>query len=446
MGADPKRLDKEIESVHPGGIGEEMGLEKGDRLVRINGEPVEDILDYIYLINDESLLVEVEKTSGEIWEIEVEKPADEDLGIVFASPTLTGIKRCRNKCVFCFVDQMPKGMRSSLYVKDDDYRLSALHGNFVTLTNLEDRDRDRIRSYHISPVNISVHATDPEVRRRMMSNPGAGEILNQLAWMADNHLSINAQIVLCPGLNDGVILERTLDDLAGFHPSLKSVAVVPVGLTRFREGLYPLVRVDREKAREVVALVSQKQAAYKERLGTRLVHLSDEFYLTAGLPFPAYEAYEGFPQIENGIGLMRRFERQVEEALQEADREASGRACIGLVTGTLAFPFMADLAKRIEKRLEGVKLHVKAVENRYFGKTITVSGLISGRDLSERLDDMEARVVLVPSVMLKEGTDETLDGLALSEIGDEKGKELMPVAVEGRSFIEAILKIRKRSV
>lgn len=446
MGADPKRLDNEIESVHPGGIGEEMGLEKGDRLVRINGEPVEDILDYIYLINDESLLVEVEKTSGEIWEIEVEKPADEDLGIVFASPTLTGIKRCRNKCVFCFVDQMPKGMRSSLYVKDDDYRLSALHGNFVTLTNLEDRDRDRIRSYHISPVNISVHATDPEVRRRMMSNPGAGEILNQLAWMADNHLSINAQIVLCPGLNDGVILERTLDDLAGFHPSLKSVAVVPVGLTRFREGLYPLVRVDREKAREVVALVSQKQAAYKERLGTRLVHLSDEFYLTAGLPFPAYEAYEGFPQIENGIGLMRRFERQVEEALQEADREASGRACIGLVTGTLAFPFMADLAKRIEKRLEGVKLHVKAVENRYFGKTITVSGLISGRDLSERLDDMEARVVLVPSVMLKEGTDETLDGLALSEIGDEKGKELMPVAVEGRSFIEAILKIRKRSV
>lgn len=446
MGADPKRLDKEIESVHPGGIGEEMGLEKGDRLVRINGEPVEDILDYIYLINDESLLVEVEKTSGEIWEIEVEKPADEDLGIVFASPTLTGIKRCRNKCVFCFVDQMPKGMRSSLYVKDDDYRLSALHGNFVTLTNLEDRDRDRIRSYHISPVNISVHATDPEVRRRMMSNPGAGEILNQLAWMADNHLSINAQIVLCPGLNDGVILERTLDDLAGFHPSLKSVAVVPVGLTRFREGLYPLVRVDREKAREVVALVSQKQAAYKERLGTRLVHLSDEFYLTAGLPFPAYEAYEGFPQIENGIGLMRRFERQVEEALQEADREASGRACIGLVTGTLAFPFMADLAKRIEKRLEGVKLHVKAVENRYFGKTITVSGLISGRDLSERLDDMEAPVVLVPSVMLKEGTDETLDGLALSEIGDEKGKELMPVAVEGRSFIEAILKIRKRSV
>lgn len=446
MGADPKCLDNEIESVHPGGIAEEMGLEKGDRLVRINGEPVEDILDYIYLVDDESLLVEIEKSSGEIWEIEVEKPADEDLGIVFASPTLTGIKRCRNKCLFCFVDQMPKGMRSSLYVKDDDYRLSALHGNFVTLTNLEDRDRERIRSYHISPVNVSVHATDPQVRRRMMSNPGAGEILNQLAWMADNHLSINAQIVLCPGINDGAILERTLDDLAGFHPSLKSVAVVPVGLTRFREGLHPLAGVDREKAREVVALVSRKQEAFKDRLGTRLVYLSDEFYLTAELPFPAYEAYEGFPQIENGIGLMRRFERQVEEALQEADREASGRACIALATGTLAFPFMADLAKRIENRLQGVKLHVEAVENRYFGKTITVSGLISGRDLSESLDDMEAPVVLVPSVMLREGSDETLDGLALSEIGDEKGKELIPVAVEGRSFIEAILKIRKRSV
>ena len=329
-----------VENVKEGSIGEEAGIEKGDSLISVNGSKITDILDYIYLTNDEYLLLEVDKPNGELWEIEIDKDYDDDLGLVFLSPTIDHIKCCHNKCLFCFVDQMPLGMRSSLYVKDDDYRLSALHGNFATFTNLGEKDLERIIKFHISPINVSIHVTDPETRIRMMGNKHAGEIMNQIKLLADNHISINGQIVLCPGLNDGKVLENTLDDLEIFLPDLQSLAIVPVGITKFRENLYKLEKVDKIKAREAIAIVEKKRKEFKNRHGKAFVHLSDEFYILAEMDFPSYDEYEGFLQIENGVGMVRKFESQINEALEKIDEVSIESLKIAIVTGELSYVFI----------------------------------------------------------------------------------------------------------
>ncbi|PLX35277.1 MAG: radical SAM protein, partial [Clostridiales bacterium] len=412
-----------IDQVKNGSIGEEAGLEKGDRLLKINGKEVKDILDYIYLINDEYLLVEVEKTDGEIWEIEIEKEYDEDLGIIFISPTMDDIMRCHNKCLFCFVDQMPEGMRSSLYVKDDDYRLSVLHGNFATFTNLSESDIERIIELHISPINISVHATDPKLRIRMMGNKRAGEIMKQIKAIADHNISMNGQIVLCPGINDGKALENTLNDLESFFPHMQSIAIVPVGLTKFRKGLYKLEKVDKEKAMETIELVESKQKEYKEKYGKAFVYLSDEFYIIAEKEFPDYDDYEGFLQIENGVGIARKFERQIIDALGNKLHESTGSLKIAMATGVLSYDFIVKMAKIIERKIEGLSIEVVKIENEFFGKDITVAGLISGKDLSRMIPGIEAETVLVPGTMIKEGTKLTVDDLNIEEIGKSSIKK-----------------------
>lgn len=434
-----------IEAVKIGGIGESMGIEKGDCLIRINGSEIEDIIDYIYLINDEFLLVEIEKADGEIWELEIEKNYDEDLGLVFVSPTIDRIKRCRNKCIFCFVDQMPEGMRSSLYVKDDDYRLSVLHGNFVTLSNLKAEDFEKIFTYHVSPVNISVHATDPDVRRFMMGNQKGDEILNQIKKLADRHILMNAQIVLCPGINDGAVLDRTLAELAAYYPDLQSIAIVPVGLTKYREGLFQLNSVDKHKAREIIKQVEAVQAANKKLVGQSIVFLSDEFFVVAGVDLPAFEDYEGFPQIENGVGLIRKFERQVEDALDDWKSESGKSIEIAMVTGKLSFDFMTRVAKRLENAMNGLTLKVYAIENEFFGKDITVTGLMTGRDLMKALEDVEESTVIVPAVMFNEETGQTLDDFSMETIGKESKKNLKAIEVDGRKLVNEIAKLRKWS-
>ncbi len=434
-----------IDQVKNASIGQEAGFQKGDRLVKINGKEVKDILDYIYLINDEYLLLEVEKHDGEIWEIEIEKEYDEDLGLIFVSPTMDSIMRCHNKCLFCFVDQMPKGMRSSLYVKDDDYRLSVLHGNFATFTNLEQGDIDRIIQLHITPINVSVHATDPKIRIRMMGNKRAGDIMKQIKAITDHNISMNGQIVLCPGINDGKVLEKTLDDLEGFFPNMQSIAIVPVGLTNFRQGLFKLDKVDKAKATETIEIVESKQAKYREKYGKAFVHLSDEFYIVAEKELPAYDEYEGFLQIENGVGITRKFESQIIEALEGGLPDSSGNLKIAMVTGALSYDFIVKMAKIIERKIEGLSIEIVKIENDYFGRDITVAGLISGKDLLNAIDKTEAKTVLVPATMIKEGTRLTVDDLNIGKIGKSLMKEIIPVEIDGFMLIDKIIKIKNRS-
>jgi len=434
-----------VEDVKKGSIGQEAGFEKGDKLVSINGSKVKDILDYIYLINDEYLLVEIEKQSGEIWEVEIDKEYDDDLGLIFTSPTIDKIKCCHNKCLFCFVDQMPAGMRSSLYVKDDDYRLSALHGNFATFTNIGQKELERIVDFHISPINVSIHATDPETRIRMMGNKGAGKIMEQLRVLSDHHIMINGQIVLCPGLNDGEVLENTLKDLETFFPDLQSLAIVPIGLTKFREGLFELEKVDKAKARKVISIVNGKRNEFKKRYGRAFVHLSDEFYMVAEEEFPSYDDYEGFLQIENGVGMVRKFERQIYQALEEKPLMLDKNIKMAIITGELSFAFIREIADILEDRIEDLSIHVVKVENDYFGKSITVAGLVSGIDLSKKLPEIEETIVLIPSVMIKEGTMLTVDDMDIEEIGKSFAKEIIPVEVDGFMLVDKIVKLKNRS-
>jgi putative radical SAM enzyme (TIGR03279 family) len=434
-----------VENVKEGSIGEEAGIEKGDRLVSVNGSKITDILDYIYLTNDESLLVEVDKPNGELWEIEIDKEYDEDLGLVFVSPTIDNIMCCHNKCLFCFVDQMPLGMRSSLYVKDDDYRLSALHGNFATFTNLGKKDFERIIRLHISPINVSIHATDPETRIRMMGNKHAGEIMKQIRVLADQHIPINGQIVLCPGLNDGKVLENTLKDLETFFPDLQSVAIVPVGITKFREGLYKLEKVDKSKAREVIALVEKKRKEFKKNHGKAFVHLSDEFYITAEMDFPSYDEYEGFLQIEDGVGMVRKFEGQIHDALEKIGSVSIEGLKVAMVTGELSYVFIRRIADILEEKMRGLSIEVVKVENDYFGKSITVAGLVSGTDLTKELAEIEEKIVLISGAMIKEGTKLTVDDMDIDEMGKRLKKEIIPVDVDGFMLVDKIVKLKNRS-
>ncbi len=434
-----------VESVKEGSIGEEAGIENGDRLISVNGSKITDILDYIYLTNDEYLLVEIEKPNGELWEIEIEKEYDENLGLVFVSPTIDNILRCHNKCLFCFVDQMPSGMRSSLYVKDDDYRLSALHGNFATFTNLGKKDLERIIRLHISPINVSVHATDPETRIRMMGNKHAGEIMKQIKVLADHHIPINGQIVLCPGLNDGKVLENTLNDLETFFPDLQSLAIVPVGITKFREGLYELEKVDKIKAREVISIVEKKRKEFKKLYGKAYVHLSDEFYIVAEMDFPSYDEYDGFLQIEDGVGMVRKFERQIHDALEKIESVSMEGLKIAMVTGELSYVFIRRIADILEEKMGGLSIEVAKVENDYFGKSITVSGLVSGMDLTKKLTEIKEEIVLIPGVMIKEGTKLTVDDMDIDEIGKRFMKEIIPVDVDGFMLVDKIVKLKNRS-
>lgn len=436
-----------ISKIVPGGIAEELSVEVGDILLAINGKPVVDIMDYLFFMSDDYLTLTIEKKTGEIWDLEIDKEYDEDLGIEFDNPILDMAKSCRNKCIFCFIDQLPPGMRETLYFKDDDSRLAFLQGNFVTLTNVSDRDLERMVEYHISPVNVSIHTTNPELRERMLCNRFAGKIMERLIYLTDNGIEVNGQVVLCKDVNDGIELDRTINDLAGMENRIRSLAVVPFGMTKYREGLYPVECFTREDARRIVKQVHALQKRFLELYGTRFVFLSDEFYLTAGVTMPAYSKYEGFIQIENGVGLIRRFEEEIKRSLRSERRRLIKvpHSHQGIfVTGTAASGFMEQVAGRMMDVYGGMKIQVAAIVNDFFGDKVTVSGLLTGKDIVSQLKlkypgGLAADAVLfLPETMFKSEEDIFLDDMTLEDLRLAMGCRAIKVPVDGRPFVSLV--------
>lgn len=423
--------------VEPGSIAEELGLEPGDRVMAVNGEPVRDLIDFRFLETDESLSMDVRKVDGEEWVLDVEKDYDQGLGLEFGEEGFGRTARCSNKCVFCFVDQMPPGMRRTLYVKDDDYRLSFWSGNFITLTNLGDDELRRIASQRLSPLYVSVHTTNPELRERMLGNRRAGLILEQLRYLAEAGIEMHTQVVLCPGLNDGKELERTAADLAGLWPAVSSLAVVPVGLTRFRQGCYPLRVFTPEEARRLVHWVGLKQEEYLSDLEYPFIFASDEFYLLSGEPIPPAERYADFPQTENGVGLTRLFMDEWEEVEGGLPREISPLK-VTFATGLLGEKVLRPVAARLNE-IKGLKVAIKAVKNHFFGEQVTVTGLVTGGDLIDQSDPGETGDLLVlPAVMLKKDNTVFLDDLTLKDLATDL--KIRVAVVEGpRQLVDVLL-------
>ncbi|MEB3354545.1 MAG: TIGR03279 family radical SAM protein [Cyanobacteriota bacterium] len=409
-----------VATVEPGSIGEELGFQPGDRLLSINGQRPRDLIDLQFLVGEEELVLEVEDPGGTRHTVELEKDLDEGLGLGFTEALFDGLKQCNNACPFCFIDQQPPGKRRSLYLKDDDYRLSFLYGSYLTLTNLSEADWRRIETQRLSPLYVSVHATEPELRSRLLVNPRAGLLLEQLAWFQQRDLQIHAQVVVCPGLNDGAALERTLRDLAGFAggdwPAVLSVAVVPVGLTRFRPPGDGLVSVDRATARAVIALVESLQAEFQQRLGSRFAWLSDEWYLIAGLLLPPRASYEDLPQQENGVGSIRAFLEELDRATAELPVRVERPRRLSWVVGQLVAEALAPVVQRLNA-VQGVELILHGLPSPYWGQEQVVTGLLTGADLLTGLEGQDlGEALLVPAVMLRQGEPVFLDDLRLDEV------------------------------
>ena len=409
------------------------GLRAGDRLLSVNGEPVKDLIDYEALSVRSRLVVEVER-SGEKLRYLVRKKVGEPLGLCFETTLMDRMQTCKNRCLFCFVDQMPKGIRSSLNVKDDDWRLSFIMGNYVTLTNVSEAEFERILKRRVSPLYVSVHSTDPALRVKLMSNPTAGRIMERLTALKEAGITFHTQIVLCPGLNDGEALERTLADLASLYPYCASVAAVPVGLTKYREGLYPLRGYTVDEARALIEYGEKKQAQYREQWDDTFFYLSDEWYLTAELPLPPAVSYGDFPQIENGVGLLRLFELDFREALAEKTPLPSPRQ-ITVAGGTAANPFFRDLYKYLEDY--NIYADVVPVQNRFFGGNVHVAGLVTAGDLMAAFPGPGDGPLLIPRNMLREKDSVFLDGVTLSELEEKLGRRILPFG-GGKEFIELI--------
>ena len=428
-----------IRSVSPGSIAQEMEIEPGDVLLTINGQSPEDVFDYRYLINDEMLLVLIRKANGEEWELEIEKEYTEDLGLEFENGLMDDYHSCRNKCIFCFIDQLPKGMRDTLYFKDDDSRLSFLQGNYLTLTNMNDHDLDRIIHYRLSPINISFQATNPDLRCRMLNNRFAGDILDKVKKLKEAGILMNGQIVLCKGVNDGEELARSVRDLERFFPELQSVSVVPVGLTRYREGLYPLEPFTKEDAEKVLQTIHGWQETFLKKYGMHFIHGGDEWYILAKEPFPEADAYDGYLQLENGVGMVRLLEEEVKEALAALPGDARSRS-VTIATGVLAAPFLQEHAKKIQKKYPNVKIQVLTVYNRFFGEQITVAGLITGQDLISQLKRAElGDRLLLTTHMLKSGEPVFLDDVTVEEAEKTLQIKISIVESSGSDLVNNII-------
>lgn len=436
-----------IKGVTPGSIAEEMEIESGDILMAVNGQAIEDIFDYHYLTDDEEVLLLVQKKNGEEWELEIEKDPEEDLGLVFENGLMDEYRSCSNHCIFCFIDQMPKGMRETLYFKDDDSRLSFLQGNYVTLTNMKDRDIERIIHFHLAPINISVHTTNPQLRCEMLRNRFAGEALQKIRTLSDAGIEMNGQIVLCKGINDGAELERTIRDLTAFLPNMRSLSVVPVGLTKYRDGLYPLEPFEKEDARNVLKTVRHWQEECFRTHGTHFVHAGDEWFLLAEEELPEAAHYDGYLQLENGVGMLRLLLEEFDEALADFQNRCGneGRNAIParevtFVTGVLAAPFLSDLAQKCEALLPQIRVHVVPVRNDFFGERITVSGLITGQDILAQLAGKElGDVVYLPVNMLRSGERILLDDLTTDALSDALQVPVDIVKSSGQSLLDAMI-------
>ncbi|RKJ39015.1 DUF512 domain-containing protein [Acutalibacter sp. 1XD8-33] len=430
-----------IDGVEAGSRAQRAGILPGDLLVSINGHPVGDVLDYRFYETERELRLDLRR-GEEDFQVELAKPRYAALGLEFESYLMDRQRSCRNKCVFCFIDQLPKGMRETLYFKDDDDRLSFLFGNYITLTNIDDREIDRILQMHISPINISVHTMDPELRCRMMNNRFAGESLRHLYRLAEGGIRLNCQIVLCPGLNDGSALEYSLSELCKLGEGLQSVACVPVGLTRYREGLYPLTPFDRESALAALAVIEKWGEACKGESGARRVYASDELYLLAGRELPPAEFYEDFPQIENGVGMLRDLEEGFRWALEdlcEEDLPAAPRK-VTIPTGECAWSFLNKMLDELRNRCHNLKIELVPVPNDFFGGTVNVTGLLTGQDICARLTGRDlGDQILIAGNMLKAGEDIFLDDMTLSELSERLGTPALRVGGSGEDLLMAIL-------
>lgn len=432
-----------ITKVIPDSIGAEIGFEAGDSIVAVNGQKPRDLIDYQFLCADEFLELEVLDAKGKTHKLEIEKEYDEDLGVEFETALFDGLIQCNNRCPFCFIDQQPPGKRETLYLKDDDYRLSFLYGSYLTLTNLTQKEWDRIEQMRLSPLYVSVHATEPEVRIRLLKNLRAGKILEQIKWFQERRLQIHAQVVVCPGINDGEHLERTLLDLAKFHtgniPAVASVAVVPVGLTRFRPAEDELIAVTAEKAREVIEQVQKIQVllskgkggpkAKKQKSKSRCIWLADEWFLIAGLDLPSAEDYEDYPQIGNGVGSIRQFIQQFETAFEKLQpMQVEPERKLVWVVGNAVEKAFEPIVQQLNQ-IPGLSVNMAALCSRYWGQSITVTGLLTGQDLLEALQGRDlGNGILLPSVMLKQGEPRFLDDMTVEQLASLLKTRILPVS------------------
>ncbi len=428
-----------VKYVEPDSIAEEIGLEPGDIIEKINDIEIKDVLDYRFLINDEFITLTVKTKQGEIVEVDIEKDAYEPLGAEFENSLMDKPLHCTNKCVFCFIDQLPKGMRESLYFKDDDTRLSFFQGNYVTLTNLSDDEIDRIIRLHISPINISVHTMNPELRVKMLKNPKAALLPERMQRLCDNGIIMNCQIVLCPGYNDKDELSYTISELYKMNECVKSVSVVPIGLTKHRDGLCKMEPVTKEASLQIIREIETWQEKARKEINVGFVYASDEIYLKAGLPIPDSESYYGFPQIENGVGMIASLKEELLDALEKAP-EVDKKRTVTMVTGVCVYETMCSLAQLVNEKFPDIKINVEKIINNFFGEQITVSGLLCGCDIIEQLHGKElGDVLIVTKNMLRDGENVLLDDVTTDDIEKELNTKIIAVGDDGYELLDAIL-------
>lgn len=428
-----------IQGIQENSIAAELDIQAGDYLIAVNDEEIKDILDYKYQMFDELVTVLIEKPTGEQWEFEIEKEENEDIGLLFQEELMDTPRSCANHCIFCFMDQLPKQVRDTLVFKDDDFRLSFMTGNYVTFTNAGYRDLDRIIQYHLSPINISVHATNSEVREKMLRNRNAGKIMEYIAYLAKHNITMNAQIVLCPGINDGDVLDQTIQDLAKYYPYVQCIAIVPVGLGKYRENLYPLTPFQKSTARAAIQQVENWQKKWMKQYGTHLVYIADEVYVTAEKEIPSYETYEDFPQLEDGIGMLAKFQREFNRCYLRY-KEHTLTKTVSIATGKCAYAFIRQFADKLEKKFHGLTVHVFAIENDFFGPLITVTGLLTGGDIIKQLQDKElGDYLLLHRSMLKEDAPVFLDDTSLEQVGEALNIPVHLTDGTGEDFIHQIV-------
>ena len=432
-----------ITDVMPKSRAAKVGIKQNDILISLNGREIRDVLDYRFYLADTKVTLLIER-NGKRFEKTIKKQEYDDIGLDFETPLMDKKLSCENKCIFCFIDQLPKGMRKTLYFKDDDSRLSFLHGNYVTLTNMHDRDIDRIIEMHISPVNVSVHTTNPELRCKMMHNKRAGDVLSYLKRLADANIGLCCQIVLCKGINDGQELDRTLHDLISLRPALQSVAIVPSGLTKFRDGLYPLEAFNKEDARKVIEQINAYGNWCLSQFGTRLFFPADEFYITAELPLPSDDFYEDYSQIENGVGMLTDLQTGIDFELEDISpySEFSAPRTVSMATGYAAYDHISKIAQKLEQAFSGLTVKVYRIKNNFFGESITVAGLLTAQDILEQLkgEDLGEALLISASALRADG-EVFLDDVSPEELSRELSTEVIPVRSEASEIIYKILGI-----
>ena len=433
-------MSANISEVFPGSIGEELEIESGDVLLSIDEYPINDILDYQFYSREDNIVIEIEKPNGDIWSIDIEKEYDDDLGLIFDDILFDSMRQCSNRCIFCFVDQLPRRMRKTLYVKDDDYRLSFLTGSFITLTNLSLKDWDKIINMRLSPLYVSVHCLRPDLRSRMLGHPGGANIEDDLTRLRTAGIEIHTQIVLCPGINDGDILEETITGLANYYPSVRSIGIVPIGLTGYRQKLQNLNTFDGEKARALIEQLEPKQEYYRSKYSIGMIYLADEFYILAGCEIPSAEYYDDYPQIENGIGLARILLDEFTDLQHTLPERIESRE-VYIITGISALPILQPMMEQLNG-IHGLKAKLVPIKNEYFGGNVTVTGLLTGRDIINTLGNGYTRKnVLLPGVLLKEHSQSLLDDITVEDIEKRTGARITLVDGTAQSLVDAALGI-----